>query len=67
MTIKYASRAARELVFQFVLDSVEQKKKTSYLQEIVAMGKKDRVWNQFLNKFFEASDNIDFCWKFSSN
>ncbi len=67
MTIKYASRAARELVFQFVLENIEQKNKSSYLQEIVAMGKKDRVWNHFLNNFFEASDNIDFHWKFSSN
>ena len=67
MTIKYASRAARELVFQFVLDSIEQKKKSSYLQDIVAMGKKDRVWNQFLNKFFTDSENLEFSWKFSSN
>ena len=67
MTIKYASRAARELVFQFVLDSIEQKKKSSYLQDIMAMGKKDRVWNQFLNNFFTDSENLEFSWKFSSN
>jgi hypothetical protein len=67
MTLKYASRAARELVFQFVLESIEQKKKSQYLQEIIAMGKKDRVWNQFLNNFFESANSIDFSWKFSSN
>ena len=67
MTLKYASRAARELVFQFVLDSIEQKKKSTYLQEIIAMGKKDRVWNQFLNHFLEENNSIEFNWEFSTN
>ncbi|MBL0232512.1 MAG: hypothetical protein IPQ08_02470 [Chitinophagaceae bacterium] len=67
MTLKYASRAAGELVFQFVLDSIEQKKKSNYLQEIIAMGRTDRVWYQFLSNFFETTETVDFSWKFSMN
>jgi hypothetical protein len=54
MTLKYSSRAAKELVLQFVLDSIEQRKKSQYLQEIISMGKKQKMWIHFLTAYFKA-------------
>jgi hypothetical protein len=54
MTLKYSSRAAKELVLQFVLDSIEQRKKSLYLQEIISMGKKQQMWIHFLTAYFQS-------------
>lgn len=67
MTLKYTSRAAKELVLQFVLDSIDQKKKSVYLQEIISMGKRDQMWIQFLNAHFKKPLDNSFGWKFSMN
>jgi hypothetical protein len=67
MTLRYSSRAAKELVLQFVLDSIEQKKKSQYLQEIISLGKKENVWMRLLNEFFQAGSYFEQTRKFSMN
>jgi hypothetical protein len=67
MTLKYSSRAAKELVLQFVLDSIEQRKKSVYLQEIISMGKKDQMWIHFLNAYFRKPVDHSSWWEFSMN
>jgi hypothetical protein len=53
MTLRYSSRAAKELVLQYVLDSIDEKKRALYLQEIISMGKSNNVWIHFLTQFLE--------------
>ena len=53
MTLRYSSRAAKELVLQYVLDSIDEKKRALYLQEIISMGKSNNVWIHFLTQFFD--------------
>ena len=67
MTLKYSSRAAKELVLQFVLDSIDQRKKSLYLQEIISMGKRDDMWIRFLTAYFEKPVDRQSWWQFSVN
>lgn len=49
-----SSKATKELLFSFVLENLEYRKKCLYLQEIVSMGKSDNVWQKALLAFFDT-------------
>jgi hypothetical protein len=53
MSSIYSSRATRELVLRFVLDSIDYRKKCLYLQDIIFLGKIDDAWSKVLARFFD--------------
>jgi hypothetical protein len=48
------SNAAKRLVLQFILESIDYRKKCAYLQEIISMGKINETWHQTLALFFDT-------------
>ena len=60
-----SSPATRKLVLRFILEHIEYRKRCLYLQEIIAIGKKDTVWRRALASYFDTPLNKvhkeDFC------
>ena len=46
------SAATKKLILRFILENVEVRKRSAYLQDIIFMSKMDIVWNQALLSFF---------------
>ncbi len=67
MTLRYPSRAAKELVLQHVLENIEEKKRAKYLQEIISLGKSNKVWIQFLTEFLAKPSRKFSSRAFSNN
>jgi hypothetical protein len=44
---------SKKLAFQFVLKNAEYRKRCLYLQEIIAMGRRDDTWRRALLAFFD--------------
>jgi hypothetical protein len=44
--------ASKKLLLRFVLDSIEFRKRSAYLQDIISLSKIDDVWRQALLSFF---------------
>ena len=54
MTAIISSRATRELVLRFILDSIEYRKRCVSLQEIISLSKINDIWRQALLTFFDT-------------
>jgi hypothetical protein len=52
MTVKYSSHASKQLILQYVLENIEFKKRSRYLQEIVTMSKDNEILGKMLTNFF---------------
>lgn len=48
------SSTTRKLVLRFVLDHVDFRKRSLYLQEIIRMGRKDDCWRKALLIFLDS-------------
>ncbi len=54
MTVVISSRATKELVLRFILDSIEFRKRSLYLQEIIFLSRLNDTWRRVLLTFFDA-------------
>ncbi len=54
MTGTPTSKAAKKLVVQFLLDNVDFRKRSLYLQEIIRMSRTNDVWRKALMAFFDT-------------
>lgn len=54
MTAAFPSDATMRLVLRFILEEVEANKRSSYLQEIILMGRQNDIWMRALTAFFDA-------------
>lgn len=54
MTRTYSSQTIKELVFRFILENIDYRKRCLYLQEIISLGKVDDVWRRALAVFFDT-------------
>lgn len=50
----YTSSVTKKLVLKYVMENIKHRKRSLYLQEIIAIGKTDKVWNNALLLFFEV-------------
>jgi hypothetical protein len=54
MTSVKTSRTIKKLAFQSVLENIDTRKRSLFLQEIISLGKEDTVWIKVLNGFFNS-------------
>jgi hypothetical protein len=50
----FTSSVTKKLVLQYVMENINYRKRSLYLQEIIAIGKSDKVWNNALALFFDV-------------
>lgn len=62
-----SSKATKELLFSFILENLEYRKKCLYLQEIVSLGKADNIWQKALLAFFDSPMKLDSPATFCKN
>lgn len=53
-----STSTTRKLVLRFVLDNLDYRKRSLYLQEIINMGKKEECWRKALLTFFDTPYKI---------
>ena len=56
MVYPYFSPASKKLVFQFIMEHIDYRKRCLYLQEIISMGKINDVWRRALMTFFDNTN-----------
>ena len=44
----------KQLVLRYILNSIDYRKRCAYLQQIIALGKKDDTWRKALLTFLDA-------------
>ncbi|MCR6720379.1 MAG: hypothetical protein NVV59_08795 [Chitinophagaceae bacterium] len=49
-----STSTAKKLVLRFVLDNLDHRKRSIYLQEIINMGKKEDCWRKALLAYFDT-------------
>lgn len=54
MLRSFSNPTTRKLVLRFVMDHVDFRKRSLYLQEIIRMGKKEDCWRQALLAFLDT-------------
>ncbi|HQV05544.1 MAG TPA: hypothetical protein PKW62_02210 [Chitinophagaceae bacterium] len=54
MTPLYTSAVTKELVIAFAQQNIEFKKQSVYLQIIIGMSRKNKIWQDALIAFFDA-------------
>jgi hypothetical protein len=67
MPLKYASRAASQLVLQSVLDDIEIKKNSERLLQIIAISRKDDAGDHYLKNYFYTPAALNSFRQFSIN
>jgi len=67
MTGIISSRATKELVLRFILDSIDYRKRCEYLQEIIFMSRINDTWRRALLTFFDTPLEIIPVKVFSTN
>jgi len=45
---------SKKLAFQYILDNIDFRKRSLYLQEIIALGKENKIWKQAILSFFDT-------------
>ena len=58
------SPAAKKLLLRFILENIDYRKRSLYLQEIISMSRVNDVWRKALASFFEQkliSSYFDSC------
>lgn len=63
----YSNEAAKKLVVRYILNDIDYKKKCLYLQEIIAMGRKDNLWIRALSAYFDSPMDHPAIIKFCKN
>lgn len=59
MIQQFAFSASKKLALKFILENIEYKKRCIYLQEIIAMGKENKLWVNALITFFDTPFNLN--------
>ncbi|MGQ0740382.1 MAG: hypothetical protein ACT4OJ_15130 [Bacteroidota bacterium] len=54
MLLLFSPDISKKLVLRFILINIEYKKRCLYLQEIIAMSKRDELWRRALTAFFDG-------------
>lgn len=67
MTHIHTSNAAKKLVFRFILENIDYRKRCIYLQEIVSLCKTNDVWRQALISYFDSPFASESIKAFSEN
>lgn len=49
-----ANETTKKLAVRFILNDIDYKKRCLYLQEIIAMGRKEELWIRALSAFFDS-------------
>jgi hypothetical protein len=62
-----SNEATKKLVVRYVLSDIDYKKRSLYLQEIIAMGRKDNLWMRALSAFFDSPMDHATTKAFSKN
>ena len=62
-----SSVASKKLAFHYILQNIEHRKRSLYLQEIISLGKIDEVWIKTLHLFLNAPLKIIPLQKFNNN
>ncbi|RYG40718.1 MAG: hypothetical protein EOO01_26715 [Chitinophagaceae bacterium] len=48
------SKASKKLALRFILENIDYRKRSLYLQEIISLGKMNDVWRRALSAFFDT-------------
>jgi len=67
MSTANSSQTTKELAMRFVLENIDYRKRCLYLQEIISMGRKNKIWRQALTVFFDSAPNKLSVKAFSQN
>jgi hypothetical protein len=62
-----SSEATKKLAMRYILSDIDYKKRCLYLQEIIAMGRKDSLWIRALSAFFDSPMDHPSVKAFSKN
>jgi hypothetical protein len=54
MTNMHTSTESKKLALRFVLENIDYRKRSLYLQEIISLGKINDVWRRALSAFFDT-------------
>jgi len=58
MTHFTKSAATKKLALRYILESIDYKKRCSYLQDIISMSRENDTWRQALTAFFDTPYKI---------
>ena len=50
----FTTTVTKKLVLKYVMENINQQKRNIYLQEIITIGKIDKLWNKALELFFDS-------------
>lgn len=67
MTSVYYSHTTKKLALKFILENIDYRKRCLYLQDIISLGKANKVWRQALFAFFDTPFNKVSLKAFSKN
>ena len=62
-----SSKATKKLALRFILENIDYRKRSLYLQEIISLGKINDVWRKALAAFFDTPFNSFSLKSFSKN
>lgn len=54
MTRTYSSTTTKKLALRFILENLDFRKRSLYLQEIISLSKINDIWRQALTAFFDT-------------
>jgi hypothetical protein len=67
MTQSNSSKATKKLALRFILENIDFRKRSLYLQEIISLGRINDVWRKALATFFDTPFNNFSLKSFSKN
>jgi hypothetical protein len=67
MTDFHSAHTVKKLAIRYVMENIDYRKRCQYLQEIISMGRENKVWHQALNAFFDMPFNNFSLRSFSKN
>jgi len=62
-----SSPVAKKLLLRFILENIDYRKKSLYLQEIISMSRVNDVWRKALTAFFDTPASNISLKTFSKN
>ncbi|MEO5948649.1 MAG: hypothetical protein ABIP79_17675 [Chitinophagaceae bacterium] len=65
----FTSTVTKRLVLQYAQQNIDFRKRSAYLQEIISLGKMNKVWISALNIFFDTDTPLskNYLKAFSKN
>jgi hypothetical protein len=67
MTPTNTSTATKKLALRYILENIDYRKRSLYLQEIISLGKINDVWRRALSTFFDTPFRATAITTFSKN